>query len=224
MTLDQYYDMGRSSQLTKTDMAILGFLIKNVVREYSIRMISESIDKAYPGVRENVLKLSKENVINVSKINPKQNLCSLNLKNIDNIPVFSYVEAMRRSDYFSIKKGMKTIVDDILNKIEGNSFTLMIFGSHVKKKEKPQSDIDILLLIPSTEDEKRVMSAVSSAERLTNRKLHSIVMTYNGFLDSLGDESSLPREVLENHIIAYGSEAFYRSLILWMRDSGKSLR
>lgn len=224
MSFNQYTTMGKGSQLTKTDVSILRFLIKNITKEYSIKMISENIKKAYPGVRENVLKMREESIIIVREINPTQNLCSLNLEDTDNINVFSYVESLEKDDYFSKNQDLKIIISDILDRIEGNSFTMMLFGSHVKRKEKINSDIDMLFLIPSIEDEGRIMNAVNSAERLTNKKIHAVVIAYDDFLNSISDEASLPREILENHIITYGAEAFYRSLMLWMRNSKKSLK
>ena len=216
MPVIQYNSMEGEFQLTKTDVKILKFLIENITKKFSINKISETIKVTYPSVRERVLELNKRNVVNIKKVNPTQTLCSLNSKNNNNVSIFSYIEFLRKEKIFLKKSELKTIANDILNRINGNSFTLILFGSYIKSKETISSDIDILLLIPSMRDEKRVINSVITAERLTNRKIHTISMTYNDFFNSLKkDSASLPREVLENHIIVYGAEAFYRALVVY---------
>ena len=202
--------------LTSTDVRILEFLLENVTAEFSINKISEAIEISYPPVRGRVLVLHKRGIVNVREINPTQSLCSVNAKSSDNIGVFSYVEFLRKEKFFSGKKELKTIADDILGRIAGNSFTMILFGSHAKGKEIASSDIDILFLVSSAGDESGIMNAVATAERLTNRKIHTITMTYDDFFDSLKKGSAtLPKEILENHIIIYGAEAFYRSLVTY---------
>ncbi|MFH1977966.1 MAG: nucleotidyltransferase domain-containing protein [Candidatus Aenigmatarchaeota archaeon] len=212
----QYNNMREDFQLTKTDVRILKFFIKNIAKEFSINNISDKIEITYPTVWERILELKKRDIVKIKEINPTQKLCSLNTRNNNNVSIFSYIEFLRKDDFFTRKKELKTITDDILNRINGNSFTLILFGSHVKSKETASSDIDILLLIPSMKDENRVMNSIATAERLTNRKMHTVSMTYNDFFDSLKKESAtLSKEVLENHIIVYGAEAFYRAMMMY---------
>ena len=201
--------------LTGTDVRILEFLLENVTKEFSINKISEAIGISYPPVRERMLELRRRGIIKVREINPTQSLCSADTKNSDNISVFSYVEFLRKEKFLSVKKELKTIAGDILGRITGNSFTMILFGSHAKGREAPSSDIDILFLMSSAGDEGMITKAVATAERLTNRKIHTINMMYNDFFESLKkDSANLSNEVLENHIIIYGSEAFYRSLVI----------
>jgi DNA-binding Lrp family transcriptional regulator len=206
----------RKIHLTSTDARILELLLENITKEFSINGISEAIEISYPPVRERVLELHKRGIINVREINPTQSLCFVNAKNSDNVSVFSYVEFLRREKFLSVKKGLKTIADDILGRITGNSFTMILFGSQTKGRETASSDIDVLFLVSSAGDENRITNAVATAERLTNRKIHTITMTYDDFFDSLKKGSAtLPKEILENHIIIYGAEAFYRSLVIY---------
>ena len=215
MTLTQYNIMRGEFQLTKTEVRILKFLLKNITKEFSIKSISNSIEITYPSVWESISSLKEKGVIKVREINPTQNLCSPDIKNSNNVSVFSYIEFLEKEDFFAKKQALKAIANDILKRIDGNSFTFMLFGSHVRSIETPSSDIDILLLIPTMKDEMRMMNSVAGAERLTNRKIHAVIMTYEDFFEPLKTEgTSLSREVLENHIIAYGAEAFYRALVL----------
>lgn len=206
--------MREGFHLTKTDVRILKFLIKHITNEFSINMISDKIEVAYPSVRERVLELKKKGIVNIKEINPRQNLCSLNLKNNNNVSVFSYIEFLKREEFFLRKKELKNITDDILGRIKGNSFTLILFGSYAKNRDMDSSDIDILALLPAAKDETHIMNSIATTERLTTKKVHAISMTYDDFFGSLKNPSGLSREVLENHIIIYGAEAFYRGLTM----------
>ena len=125
------------------------------------------------------------------------------------------MEFLRKEKFLSDRNELKAVADDILGRISGNSFTMILFGSHAKGRDKPSSDIDIIFLLSSAGDEGRIMDAVATAGRLTNRKVHAITMTYDDFFASLKSGSAiLPKEVMEKHIIFYGAEAFYRSLVI----------
>ena len=203
------------SQLTRTDARILEFLLGNIVQEFSINRIAETIGISYPSIRSRIMELAKRGIVNIREINPTQSLCAVNKKDANNASVFSYVEFLRKERFFSTRKDLKTLTGDILDRIAGNCFTMILFGSHVRGKETPSSDIDILFLVSSAGDESKARNAVGTAERLTNRKIHAIIMAYSDFFDGLKRGSaSLPKEVLENHIIAYGGEAFYRLLVI----------
>lgn len=214
MVVKSYLSMKSEFRLTKTDVSVLKFLIKNITKKFSINNISDAIYQGYTIVRESVLKLEKENIIEIVEINPTQKLCGLNTKNNKNINIFSYIEFLRSEAFFSKKGKMRIIADDILDKINSNSFSMLFFGSYVKDTETKSSDIDVVFLMSRNEDKKKLLNAVTGAGRLTNNEVHPVFMLYNDFFEVLRNESAtLPKEVLENHIFVYGAESFYRALI-----------
>lgn len=210
----EYDNMADPLQLGNTDMLVLRFLMKNMVKEFSIKMVSEGVGKTYSTVWESVARLKAEGAINVREINATQSLCSLNLKNGCNIGIFSFVEYTAGREFFSKRPNLKAIADDMLKRISGNSFTLLLFGSQVKGSERESSDVDVLVLLPAIGEKKRFEGAINGAQMLTNEKIDATFMTYGDFFRSLKSEGlNLPKEVFEGHIIAYGAEAFYRSLV-----------
>jgi predicted nucleotidyltransferase len=210
----KYDNMTVSFQLSNTDTLVLKFLIKNITKEFSIKMISEGVGKSYPTVWESVVKLKGDGIINVREINATQSLCSLDLKSDGNISIFSFVEYIAKREFFSKKTELKSITDDMLKRVSGNSFTLLLFGSQIKGSESEDSDIDVLVLVPTISERRRFESAVNGAQMLTNRKIDATFMAYDDFFKSLktGD-SNLSKEVFGGHVIVYGAEAFYRSLV-----------
>ena len=206
--------MNSGQQLNKTETSILRFLVRNITKEFSIKAMSEGIKKSYPSVRKNVLALEKKRVIEIRSLNQTHTLCNLNLTNPDNVGTFSTIDFLERDEFFAKNKEIKAILDDIMNKISSNSFTLILFGSYAKGNYRSGSDLDMLFLVSSMGDEKRMLSAVSAAEMLTNRKIHGIVMTYADFYGLLKKSgANLAKEILNDHIIVYGAESFYRGLV-----------
>jgi predicted nucleotidyltransferase len=198
----------------KTETAILEFLIRNLLKEYSITAIAKGTKKSYPIIRKNAINLEKKHIMKIKRINPTQTLCSLALENPDNVAAFSCMEFTQTSEFFSRNKGIKSIADDVLKRIEGVSFTMIIFGSCARGNAGPKSDIDMLFIVPVTEDQGSIISAVEGAGRLTNREIHPVVMAYSAFFGALREKGqNLSKEVVENHIIVYGAEAFHRGLI-----------
>ena len=114
MTLTQYNIMRGEFQLTKTEVRILKFLLKNITKEFSIKSISNSIEITYPSVWESISSLKEKGVIKVREINPTQNLCSPDIKNSNNVSVFSYIEFLEKEDFFAKKQALKAIANDIL--------------------------------------------------------------------------------------------------------------
>jgi predicted nucleotidyltransferase len=201
----------KGMQLNRTDVRILEFLLGNLEKDSSMNGIAEGIKVSYPAVRERTILLREKGVTSIREVNPTQSLCRASVDNAGNASVFSYVEFLRKERFMAGKKELKATVEDILGGIAESSFTMILFGSHAKGKERPSSDIDILFLTDGNED--RIMDAVATAGRLTKRKIHAITMTYDDFFrPNKKGAAGLQREVLESHVIVYGAEAFYRML------------
>jgi len=207
--------MGGDPQFSKTETAILRYLVSNITKEFSIMAISDSIRTAYPTVHRNIKGLAEKGIVRIKVVNKTQSLCSIDITKPDNVGMIATIEFMERDIFLSDKPQIKAMLDDILSRIAGNSFSFLLFGSYARGETKPSSDIDLLFLVNTANDEKRTHIAVEGASRLTNRKIHPIVLTYPAFFSALKEkEQTLPKEILEKHIIIYGAEAFYRGLVM----------
>jgi hypothetical protein len=68
-------------------------------------------------------------------------------------------------------------------------------------------------LIPDKKFEKEVSTAIASIERISPIGIHETILTYDDFIEMLKErERNVAKEVLENHVIFYGAEAFYKLL------------
>ena len=122
----------------------------------------------------------------------------------------AFAEYLRRDNFLDKFKDVKFFADEVIKKIEQDSFVLLVFGSSIESS-KPR-DIDILLIVDST-------SKIEFHEKF----LHNIALNYDlpfeeravGFesvyeMLAKRDEKNVMNEILNKHIILYGAELFYR--------------
>ncbi len=122
----------------------------------------------------------------------------------------AFAEYLRRDNFLDKSKDVKLFADEVIKKIEQESFVLAVFGSSIESS-KPR-DIDILLIIDSTDK-------IEFHEKF----LHNIALNYDlpfeerviGFesvyeMLAKRDEKNIINEILNKHIILYGAELFYR--------------
>ncbi|MCK5023950.1 MAG: nucleotidyltransferase domain-containing protein, partial [Candidatus Aenigmarchaeota archaeon] len=176
---------------------ILKLLVENQENEYSIRQISKLRKINYKSAYENVKKLGKEGIISI-KERGNISLCSFNRKFNDSV----YIVEHSRLEEFLKNKNFR-VMHDRLDNID-DQFILLLFGSHVKKRQTKHSDIDLLLI---SKDPKNVRNELE----LLPLNTHLTHVTYEEFISML--KSSNPTVVLETikkNIIFFGIEDYYR--------------
>jgi Fe2+ or Zn2+ uptake regulation protein len=196
--------------LTKTEVAILKFLVGNLTKSFTVREIAKSIRQDYRITYDSIESLVNKGIVEkVKKANI--NLCKISLQ--ADVEIFSYIEYLRATEFFNRLKEIKLIRNDLLDKITIYSFTVILFGSYVKGTYKKHSDLDLIFLIPDKRFEKEVSTAIASIERISPIGIHETILSYDDFIEMLkGRGGNIAKEVLENHVIFYGAEAFYKLL------------
>lgn len=195
--------------LSKTEIAILKFFANKIGRSYTIREIAKNIGQDYRITHESANRLAEKGLI-IKEKKANLNLCRLNFRK--NISVLSYIESIIAQEFLEKNKDAALIINDLLKSIKIPCFTLILFGSYAKGRRK-KSDLDLLFLIPDRKSERDISATVSSIERIAPVKIHDIILTYGEFANMLEEKkTNLAKEVLDNHIIFYGSEAYYKTL------------
>jgi predicted nucleotidyltransferase len=195
---------------TKTEIAILKFLVGNLTKSFTIREIAKNIRQDYRITYNSVDSLVNKGIVEkIKKANI--NLCKISLK--ADAEIFSYIEYLRALEFFYRLKEIKLIKNDLLDKILIYAFTVILFGSCVKGTYKKHSDLDLLFLVQDKRFEKEIATAIVSIERISPIGIHETILTYDDFVKMLKErERNIAKEVLEAHIIFYGAEAFYKLL------------
>jgi predicted nucleotidyltransferase len=196
--------------LTKTSTEILAFLSSRIRESFTVRQIAEAIGKDYKITYTMTKRLAEQHYIIAAKKRPVT-YCRLNLKG--NLTVLAYIEGVRASRFFEKHKDVEILFNDLTSKISLPFFTLILFGSYVKGKPSPKSDLDVLLIIPEHSFEKEVEAAVGSVQRISPLGIHETVLTYNDFFGLLKEKKpNVAWEAIDNRIVPYGAEMLLKSL------------
>ncbi len=190
--------------LTQTESRILELLFDDLTRRYSMLEISKTLKIPYPQAYRNIKSLvEKELVTSVQE--GKSVFISVSIAQVKK--EYLMAELMRRDNIFKKYKKLKLIMQD-LERIPKLQFICILFGSYAKGTAKPDSDIDILFIIPKEYDygmfEKNVKNAMLTANIDVNI----------AFDESLHEMWSNPKklnvanELLNGHIVLKGAEAF----------------
>lgn len=199
------------SPLTKIDCTITEFLLQHLQEKFSIREIARQAKTDYKLVHTSVQRLVKRKIITKQKYGKTQ-LCEINLA--EAISDLMLVEQQRTHQFFEKNTGIKLLVQEIMEKIENPYYTLIIFGSYAKGTQHQQSDIDILMIVPTKEQMGETERTIHSITSIKPFKTHLLIVTTADFKEMVESRESLNvgKEVVKNHIIAYGAEAFYNML------------
>ena len=186
----------------KTELKIVKDFIKNKNAK-TIREIAQQIKADYKITHLATQKLIEKRILQVQTVG-KSSLCRLDEKYYG-IEIYK-AEDERREDIFK-NKNINQLYKEIMSKVKTSSFVLLLFGSYAKGKQTKHSDIDLLLISNESNFERKISDILS----LLPLKTHALVFTEEEFMRMKDSKkSNVIRETIENNIILYGIEAYYR--------------
>lgn len=198
-------------QLTKNDCTITEFLLQHPQEKFSIREIARQVKIDYKLVHISVQRLVKRKIITKKKYGKTQ-LCEINL--FEATSDLITVEQQRTYQFLEKNTGIKLLVHKIVEKIENSYYTLIIFGSYAKGTQHSRSDIDLLMIVPTKEQISETERVIHSVTSIRPIKTHTMIITAADFKEMVESRELLNvgKEVVKNHIIVYGVEAYYNML------------
>lgn len=196
--------------LPKTSVEILAFLSSSLREAFTVRQIAKGIGQDYKITYEMTMRLARQKYIIAEKHRPVTS-CRANLRG--NAALLAYIEAIRAGRYSARHRDILILANNVLERIASPFFTMMLFGSHVKGTASKRSDVDMLFVIPDRVHENEISSAVGSAERISPIGIHDVTLTAGEFLGLLKEKKpNIAWEALDNRLVLYGAEAFFRML------------
>ncbi|MFW6046224.1 MAG: hypothetical protein ACOCP4_00235 [Candidatus Woesearchaeota archaeon] len=190
----------------QTTLKILNFFTSKIDDSFSLRSVGRNINMNPSLVHRSIQPLFKEKILKRDK---HKNI-SLNYKS--DVEVLSYSEYLRREDFLTKKENVeiKLFRNEILGKIDLESFVLILFGSAVETNDF--RDIDILLIVKdNVEFYDKFLENISSNYSLP---FECRVINYESVYEMLSkrNERNIINELLNKHIILSGGELFYSLL------------
>lgn len=169
----------------------------------TIREISKRIKSDYKIVHTATQRLLERDILTSKKIG-KSRLCELN--NLYYSLEIYEAENKRKNNLLK-NKDLKQLYNEIMGKAKSSFFIFLIFGSYAKGKTTKSSDIDILFISNESGFEEKISSILS----LLPLKTHALIFTEEEFIRMKDSKkSNVVKEAMENYIILYGIENYYR--------------
>ncbi len=173
---------------------VLRLLFRFPTKGFGIRELARFIGANHRSVASTVRSLRDHNLVHL-RVTGRSYLVYLNRESFLSQQLFSIFREEIDSPAFLITFIRRSLP---LRKIK----LCALFGSVVEKKEKPASDIDLLII---TSQKKEIASAVAALQEKTlywlGNSLSPLVVTQKHFRAL---HPSLKENIMKNHIVVYG--------------------
>ena len=192
--------------LTKVQTEIMKVFVSRITEKFSIKQISEILNKPYPLIHRSIKILIDEKFI----LKDSKLLLELNYKK--NQAILSYIESLRSLELISKNKTLELFKNDLLDNIKEDFFIFLIFGSFIKSKN--YNDIDVLFILKDSQIIEKLDKQIKNITSNYSLKLDINVISIESAYEMLSkrDKINILNESLNNHIILFGAENFYRIL------------
>ncbi|MDP3727930.1 MAG: nucleotidyltransferase domain-containing protein [bacterium] len=191
--------------LTKTQKDILCLLLNNKEKNWSMLSLAKQLKKSYALTYNNIKNLEEKEIVRKESIAPSQII-----KIHEYIPnnILFEIELERRERFLKKYSWMKVFLSELVKNADHPFFILLLFGSYAKGEEKKQSDIDLLLITKTKNDN---LEKTLSQEYTKGRKsiIHIDEKDWKEMRRNT-KEFNIGNEAERQHIILYGIELFFQ--------------
>jgi len=195
--------------LTKTQSKIMQLFVSSITGLFSINGVADKLSMNVSLAHRAITPLIK--VHKLLTLN-KQNLISLNYE--ENHGELAYAECLRRKDFLEQPQN-KTIAEfrkEVLEKLKDEYFIMILFGSAVNKKNP--GDYDLFFIFEDYEKVRKREKAIDVIASNYNKEFDINIVAVESVFEMVSkrNQKNVINELLNNHIILYGCENFYRLL------------
>jgi predicted nucleotidyltransferase len=165
-------------------------------------------------------KLAKEGLVE-QKAEGQQKYYKLNLRNSKTRKLCELFENDDREKLYSKNRRLAWVLEDFTNKVSDFApevQSIILFGSAVRGQATVRSDIDILVLVPNSE-EGQFKTLMNSVDKLAGEasgrhpaKLAPIIMMTKDFEKNIRDKKRFAIDVLKDGVVLFGQERYYSLL------------
>jgi len=189
---------------TKIQAEIMKVFVSKITHKFSIKQISEILNKKYAVIHRSITPLIKERYL----LRDEQELISLNYR--QNQSDLAYIESLRKKRLFERNKDLQLFTLDCFKALKTDFFISILFGSSVEEKGR---DIDLLFIFPEIIVKKNEKIIKNIAENFTlNLDINVISIESAYEMLSKYENINVLNEILNKHVILFGGETFYRTL------------
>lgn len=194
--------------LTKNELKVLKLLLNDLTKELNIMEVAKALNQEYVQTYRSVKLLVKSGDITLKKVGKSKILRPDFSKSHSNY----LLAEMERTNDLCKKNTLAAIVRKNLLEVNKN-FICVLFGSQTVKP-KPNSDIDLLFVIPKEYDFNEFERIVRNALIAVNADITIVPESSLHEMWANPQKLNIGNELLKKHLILYGAEHFWN---LWRK-------
>jgi len=192
--------------LTKTQVEIMKIFVSKINKRFSINEIARDLKKPYALIHRSMQELIDKRFILLDE----KRFLSINCK--ENLAELSFIEAMRTKTNLEKEKSVSLFIKDCLKEIDEDFFIFLIFGSFVEKKKF--NDLDIMVILGNSSKIEQTERIIKNIASNFSFKLDLNVLEKESAYEMLSkkEQVNVFNESLNNHLIVFGGENYYKIL------------
>ncbi|MBU1622500.1 MAG: nucleotidyltransferase domain-containing protein [Nanoarchaeota archaeon] len=201
-----------------TENKILGNLLKTPLESKSMHQIAKETKLSYVTVHKIIPFLIKRKLIKLEK-KGKASLISIDFEEAS-IDRLSSAAIYGREKYLRKYPQIILLTRDIEEKLTGMFYSLILFGSYAKGYPRPDSDLDLLFIVPERKDVEKYKEKINKASQMTTGKKHIVTVSIEDFMDMLNQQYTVGREAFQYGLVLFGTEQYYAMVKQYVREHG----
>lgn len=209
-----------SMSLTPKVISILRTMYSSPEKWYYTRELAKRAEVSPWVVSKEFSKLVKEGMVQ-QRTEGREKFYRLNLADPKARKICELFETEERERFYKQNRKLAWILEDFTKRV--SDFipavqSIVLFGSAARGQITPRSDIDVLVLVPNSEEEqfKKLMNTIDQlASQVSGRhpaKLVPVVMMTENFEQGLRVKKRFATDVLKEGITLFGEERYYNLL------------
>jgi predicted nucleotidyltransferase/predicted DNA-binding transcriptional regulator len=199
---------------------LLLFFLSNFDKLLNVRKISR-ITGISKSTTSRILKELYSRGILLRKEVGNQSIYSLNTKNPLTLNLCSLALSLKFSELkidAPLSNQITTFMNSCARSLEDELLAIVLFGSIARGEVKKESDIDLLVILRSLEDSKKIEQMTQSVNASFTRKISPTTITSKSFLAELKAKNLLYMKIIREGIPIYGIEVYLRWIFSFMEE------
>ena len=216
------YDKARimSEMLTPKVISILRAMHSDVEKSYYVRELANLAKVSTWVVSREFTNLAKEGIVQ-QRSHGREKFFKLNLANPRTRKLCELFETERSEKFYQENRRLAWVLEDFTKGVSDFApevQSIVLFGSTARGQTTPRSDIDVLVLVPNSEEDhfKKLMNSIgrlaSEASGRHPARLVPVVMMTRDFEQGIKDKKRFATDVVKEGIVLWGQERFYHLL------------
>ncbi len=202
-----------------TENRIIGNLLRKPLESKSMHQLAAETELSYITVHKIVPALVKRKIVQLER-KGKAHLISIDF---EHAPIEKLSSAMlhQRADFLKKHLSLSILATELEEALAEKYYSLLLFGSYAQEKERKDSDVDLLFIIPSSEKREEYSTKINRVLKLHPQPpIDGKIVSTRDFIEMLNQKYTIGRSVFGEGIVLFGTEQYYAMVKEHVRTKG----